>query len=206
MARIRDADDSVLVLRSRIYSTQGRHELALAEAWKLFVAAPNYQNYRHLSELAATASEQEHKGWCDKAVALLQERFAAESRKFGTAHFQFTPTANALVAIRMDDGDIAGAWQIADTTPIASDLLQQLADASWSHHADCALRAYQRLLASQVDNGAKAAYLRATDLLKHLRTIMSSHAVAGFDELIAGLKLRYKAKRSFMAMLSENFS
>ena len=200
-------DERGLALRSQIYSAQGQHELALATAWKLFEKIPQFDNVERLLALAKNIDVKTGQQTRAKILQWLRDAFdrhrKLKQNNERLAMHQTSLHSDTLIEMYLQEADLTPAWEIAAVTGVDGNLLQRLADASWSSYPDHAARAYRRLIESEVTWGTNEGYRRAAELLQVQRNYMRKHKAEGFEELVGELRVKFKPKRNFIKLLSE---
>lgn len=198
--------ESVLTLRMKICCATGRLDESTRYAWQLFETAPTFENYQQLKQILVEVKPQERPLWIEKAIDHLDAQWQRELNTLRKRRPGYTLAApSVLILILMDSGNLYRAWELVDQgAPEA--VLIALADASWGHRSDDAAKAYRRVIEHSIDRADNAAYVRAIDYLDRLGNHMRAQGIAGFEQYLTEIAVKYKAKRNFSKLLRERLS
>lgn len=191
---------------AEVLAASGEVDRALALLWEAFVESPSLSRYRRLTQTAKAAGRSED--WPRRCLDHLEEMTAAEEvegsgPRYGWAAFR---SADVLIEIHLSEERLAEAWAIAKTYTISPRISEQLACASESARPAEAAALYEALAETAIKRTNRSSYEEACE---HLGKASALRERAGqidcFADLLADLRRRHKAKRTFMALLAEQF-
>jgi uncharacterized Zn finger protein len=163
----------------------GRTKDAQALLWRLFERQPEHYAYLALVQVPGEPSR------AAEAKALLRAR--ADKRK------AWGGEAATLFDIQMAEGDHEGAWDTAQNFDLGDMRLGQIAEASLQTHPGRALAAYRTLAEQCIGRGGAGNYDAAVGWI--LRRATANPDALEQAAWIADLRLRHKAKRTFIQRL-----
>ena len=172
-----------------LMAAAGRGGEAERILWRVFERSPSLAAYR---ELAALTSEASPEG---RATAILES--AAERAHRPGPHFNVP--AQTLFDLQMAAEAHDAAWRTATRWGVGEHRLRSLADRTCETHRDRAVHTYEFLAESRIVAGGAGNYDDAIKLLG-----LRAHACADAANQAAyldGLRLRHKAKRTFVQRL-----
>lgn len=179
---------------------RGRGEDATALWWDAFERAPSVESYRRL---LAEVAKPERAALGMRAVEVLRHRVAEGEPQSGNPLLTATPVG-ALVDILLYEGDIDGAWSVADGRDLDERRLLKLAVAREKSHPLDVVPIYVAAASSEINRTDNKGYRKGVVHLDRVRTIVVE---AGrpelFDQVLADVRMTHKAKRNLMAMLDK---
>jgi hypothetical protein len=197
--RFEDAPDERLTrFAAKLYRAADRRADANALLWQAFEREPSLELYGDLrreagGEAAAVAAVR------DRAIAVLRARL--DGSKMGE-QFRWDFPADLLLRLAMQEDLLTLAWEVASTYRCSDGLLQSLAEASEKTHPRQSLGAYRACVERFAGFANRNGYESACHILRRMAGVA---ALCGQQEehrvWLDELKLRYKAKRTFMALL-----
>ncbi len=194
------AERLLLFLAGR-YRAVGRAPEAEAALWRGFERRPSLDLYRGITEAAPREAEGRAVA-ADRAVALLEDRIAAT--KTGAHAYVAVGIANLLLEILVLERRLPEAWAASRRHRYSDPQLLRLAEASESARPHDALGTYAAAAERQIALTNKGGYGEACRLIKRMEALRAT-----LDEkethraYVADLLERHRAKRSFVAMVSE---
>lgn len=182
------------------YQRAGRHEEALALAWRAFTAWLNlsaYQQLKAVAELAGVAEE-----WAEKTIQWLQQDYPKQ-RQSRNNRGSWQPDGNSLlVEILLWEKKVEAALIAAQDGGCSESHWFQLAGALEKQQPAEAARIYRRFLDGIVDQRNNNAYDQAAELMATIRALMhKAKQQKAFTTFLAEVRTRHKAKRNFMQRL-----
>lgn len=167
----------------------GRVKEAQALLWRVFEREPGFHTYVALRKPPDAPS------LAAKAQAHLRAR--AETAKADRASWY--SAAATLFDIQMEEGDFDAAWETAGRFTLGDMRLGQLATATLQTHRDRALAAFRTLAEDCIRRGGAGNYDAAIGWIR--RRGEAKPNAAEQAAWIEDLRLRYKAKRTFIQRL-----
>lgn len=182
------------------YQRNGRHEDALNLAWQAFTDWPILAAYQHLKAVADIAGVAQ--AWRDKAFVWLEKDFPGRN-KARCSHWEGQPGGNSLlVDILLWEGDRQAALAAARDGGCTKSHWFKLAEALEKAQPSDAATIYRTLIDRIVDLRNNDAYDRAAELTARIRRLMrKADEQSDFEQFLADLRKRHKAKRNFMQRL-----
>jgi hypothetical protein len=193
-------DDRLTCFTADLYRRTGRQAEADALLWRAFDHSASLQLYGHLkaavgANAAALATVR------DKAVTLMRAQL--DKSNVGQRRRWQSPR-DILVQFAMREDMLALAWETVSTHGCQEGLLMSLAEASEISHPAEALTAYAGRVEQRARVGGREAYADACQIIQRMARISERVGEReAHDRWLAELKLRHKAKRTFMALLND---
>ncbi len=199
-----DTDSRLLAFLAAEYHRRGRHDDAIALAWRQFEGRPSLENYRLLKSHADRAEPSAWQSCRERALALLRQRLAKPARR---GRFAFWSAESAdrstLVEIFLWEKAPALAWAEAQAGDCDSGLMLRLAAVREKTHPADAIPIYLRRAETLVAQTNNRAYEEAA---RHLKKVKALHLALDRSHAWADLRTRlcteHKAKRNFMALMA----
>ena len=166
----------------------GRTREALSLLWKAFERTPTLRLYHDLK------AGQEGAAVKERALGIL--RIAAGKSRPGYWH----DAVNLLLDVLVEEGRMDEAWSCVHEHQIDGERLRLLAEASTASHPREAVAAYERLAEILIKNGGAPAYEQAIKYIRRRGEI--ARDAAGYARYLADLRVRHKARRTFIPRLA----
>ena len=166
----------------------GRTDEAIKLLWKAFERSPTLRLYRDLK--AGLASD----AVAERVLEIL--RAAAGTSRRG----HWNERAVLLLDVLVEEGRLDEAWTCVATHGIDGERLRLLAEASAISHPREATAAYERLAETLIQTGGAPAYDQAVKYIRRRGEI--ARDAVGQARYLADLRLRHKAKRTFIPRLA----
>ncbi len=182
------------------YHRRKRPEEALNLVWKNFednLCLDQYQKLKLQAEKTAQWPQ-----WREKAIALIRNDIATKNRRDNP--WGFFPGHSLLVEIFLWEKNMEAAWQEAKDGDCSKQLWIRLAALREENYPMDAVSVYKRIVEPTVKQTNNQAYEEAFNLIKKIQALC--HRLdkdAAFANYLAELRLKYKAKRNFMVLLSK---
>ena len=181
LRRLRASPQDVLLLEwlERFHVTQGNPVDALAYATRSFRARPGLDGYQMVKGLATAAG-----GWDALRETLLGQ--LAVGRHI-----------SLLIRIHLFEGDVAAGLRAFDdrgATPVADEVVAELARAAEASHPEVARALHRRLVERQIGHGNRDHYREACGHLRKIKKLSSSDEWSAFA---AALHESHDRKRAF---------
>ena len=188
-----------------LYQKRGRHDDALELLWLNFAESPGTESYATLKVGAKKASREVE--YRERAKSLLRDKLKpVKPERLYTASDRFGPRAlSMLVEIHILDDDLESAWKDACEGGCSDGVWLTLAGKLEKEHPERALTIYQAQVEPTLAGKDKRAYEEATDLLKHVASLMKRLKRDDFPHFLARVRFAHKAKRNFMKLLDAAF-
>jgi uncharacterized Zn finger protein len=168
---------------------QDRTADAVALLWRMFERQPSLAIFRDLAQLPQEAPP------AVRAMAMLQAQ-AAKSARQGA---YINGPAATLFDLQLETGEIDAAWETVTAWGVGENRLTLLAERSIASHPQRAATAFAFLAESRVKSGGAENYDAAVRLIRRRGEACANPAdQAAF---IADMRLRHKAKRTFIQRL-----
>jgi uncharacterized Zn finger protein len=169
------------------YHHAGRHADAVRLMWTVFEDSPNRETYTALREHAAKSGS-----WTEereRALAVLKAK---------TTHDR-----TLLVRLYLQEGDVEAAWNVAQEGCQESAWLE-LAAAREEEHPEEALQVYWRIADGDLREVSGGSYEGPVELLvKAARAAERAGKAEAFKTYLTSLRVKYKHRRNFIALLNE---
>lgn len=193
-------DERLVFFAVDLYRRMGRKDDAGKLLWQTFERSPSMEVYRRLKRAAGSAAAEVR----DRALALLQSQLSAP---VGRAAPRWSSPRDRLLELTMSEGLLAQAWDLVHKYGCSDHLLASLAQASEKSHPVEALKVHAQQVERMVHLGGQHNYGAACKVIDRMRRIRA-HIGENADHAayLAGLMLRHKAKRNFMALLQRHRS
>ena len=193
-------DDRLTVFTADVYRRIGRQPDADALLWRAFERSASLQLYGRL-KLAAGEDGAAHAAIRDKAISVMRAQLdrsnAGERRRWQSPR-------DLLVQFAMQEDMLALAWETVRSHGCQEGLLMALAKASEGRHPAEALKAYAARVERLADAGGRQSYEEASNVIERMARISERIGEqAPHSRWVAELKIRHKAKRTFMVLLNE---
>ena len=167
----------------------GRTDDAVALLWRMFERQPSLAVFRDLAALPQAIPP------VQRATAMLRSLAA----KHGGRSPYINGAAATLFDLQVDIGEIDAAWETVDAWDVGEHRLGELAERSVGSHPDKAAAAFALLAERRIRIGGPENYDAAIRLIRRRGEARAD--VAGQAAFIADLRLRHKAKRTFIQRL-----
>ena len=166
----------------------GRTDEAIKLLWKAFERSPTLRLYRDLK--AGLASD----AVAERVLEILRAAAGTSRRGY------WNERAVLLLDVLVEEGRLDEAWTCVATHWIDGERLRQLAEAGATSHPGEAIAAYERLAETLIRTGGAPAYDQAVKYIRRRGEI--ARDAAGHARYVADLRLRHKAKRTFIPRLA----
>ncbi|MEA5172475.1 swim zinc finger domain protein [Xanthomonas fragariae] len=178
------------------YTRDGMTEEALQLRWEVFTQTPSEDAYLALRH-ATRAAHVPWESWRARALA------AVAANRSLQRHAQ-----DLQVRLFLAEGEHTAALQAgaAHQADIAMTTWERLLQVAESHDASFAVRIYKLLIENKAERTNQQGYSAALILLRSLRRLCEMHkAMSEFDDYLVQIRQHYRAKRTFIEMLSQAF-
>jgi hypothetical protein len=178
-------DERLVFLTVDVLLDSRRQNDAEALLWRAFERAPSFSLYQCLRKLGGAKAR-------ERMVAHLKAQAAKE------APSKWHAPGDLLVRVLMEERMFDAAWAALREHKASWQLAQYLAMASEKTHRSDALVVYAGRIDELVNLGGNRGYEDAAKLVARMGGLRTEAEQFAY---IAGLKLRFKAKRNFMKLL-----
>jgi uncharacterized Zn finger protein len=175
-------DVRLVLMAAALEAKVGRPAAAADILWAAFERRPDLSLFGELKRLSPDASPA-----VERAISILERRGSHA----------------LLLDLQITEGLIDAAWKTADRHAIDERRLESLADLGRHSHRQRAIEVYERLTESRVSIGGAGNYDAAVDLIR--RRGLACTDAAAQAAYIETMRLRHKAKRTFVSRLSPLF-
>ncbi|WP_157628138.1 SWIM zinc finger domain-containing protein [Ensifer sp. BR816] len=176
-------DERLVFLAADLLTKVGRGTEALQLLWRAF-ESPSSALYERLRQLEGEAA-------CDKAVRLIESRFAKQDG------FRFAQP-DLLIEILIKENRFDTAWAAAEKYDVSVYKRQSLARASEATHPQHAVRVYAERVEELVKLGGNHNYEEAAALIARIGSWRNATEHSAY---LAELKAQHNRKRNFMKLL-----
>ncbi len=180
-----------------------QHDRALDLLWNQFIRLPSLETYRLLTAAAGGEGEVSRRAidWLE-AVRAGRSPQVQQPKAYGWS--VQTRAADALVAIYLDGSRLDAAWAVASEDAVSSPTWRSLALACEDTRPSDAADIYERLAEQAVQTTKRQGYREACGLVLKVQALRKTAGQSGrFASWLDSLRRKYKAKRSFIALLKE---
>lgn len=192
-------DERLILFASDFYRRIGRKAEADRLLWRMFERRPSIDLYERLKS-AAESDRMQAGVVLDRALGWLRSKLGKPQGRTVT---QWSAPAELLVRLMLAEGLLADAWTIVDGHGCSEMLLEQLANASERSHPAEALKVYAGCVDRRVRLGGQTNYEYASRLIGRMRLVRHDIGeTAQHAAYLDDLKIRHKAKRNFMKLLT----
>lgn len=195
-----EPDDRLTVFTANLYRRVGRQADADTLLWRALERSASLALYGCL-KAAAGADAAVLATLRDKAISVMRAQLdkgnAGQRRRWQSP-------ADLLVQFAMQENMHSLAWEIVHSHGCREELLNTLAAASEESHPAEALKAHAARVEQLARLGGRTGYEQACRIIERMARV--SERVRGQEahsRWLEGLKLRHKAKRTFMALLKD---
>ncbi len=183
------------------YLERGRNDEAVQLAWAQFLEQPSLTNYQQLHTVTSTIghwSEYRERALNCLNEDIMQAATTARAWKPGGK----TPNYSRRIEIALWENDLDAAHAAIQQGFCEQSLLIKTADIFASTRPQDALVIYQQMVVTFVDKTKQSAYEEAMVLIKKIATLMLAlNQQQPLLEYLNALRVQYKAKRNFIALL-----
>ncbi len=180
------SDERLVTFAADLNVRIGRTSEAETLLWRAFDRRPSLDLYQRLRRLGGDAAR-------DRAIAKLQVRVTTAEPST-----RWLSPADLLIRVLMVEAMFDDAWKAVHAFGATEELRKTLAGASETSHPHEALAVYAACVEQLVGTGGNRNYEEACRLIVRMDSLRETSEQAAY---VAGLKLRFKAKRNFMKML-----
>ncbi len=192
-------DERLIFFVCDLYRRIGRGKDADKLLWQAFERRPSIQLYERLKS-AAGADRMLADAVRDRALAWLR---AQVEKSTGQSAMRWSSAAELFVRMAMAEGQLTDAWMVVNDHGCNEYLLEQLAEASEQSHPVEALKVYADHVERRVRVGGPVNYERACQIVGRMRVLREGLGeTAQHAAYLDGLRIRHKAKRNFMKLLT----
>jgi len=192
-------DQRLIFFASDLYRRIGRKEEADQLLWRMFEQRPSIDLYARLKSGAGNDRMQADTVR-DRALDRLRSQLGKPQ---GRAVTRWSAPAELLIRLTMAEGLLDDAWIIVNGHGCSELLLEELAKTSERSHPVEALRVYADRVEQRVRLGGQINYEYACGLIGRMQTVRKNIGeTAQHAAYLDDLKIRHKAKRNFMKLLS----
>src|SRR5216684_671700 len=192
-------DERLIFFASDLYRRIGRGEDADKLLWQAFERRPSIQLYERLRS-AAGADRMLADAIRDRALAWLR---AQVEKPTGQSAMRLSSPAELFVRMAMAEGLLTEAWMVVNDHGCNEYLLEQLAEASEQSHPAEALKVYADRVERRVRLGGQVNYEHACEIVGRMRVLREGLGeTAQHAAYLDDLRIRHKAKRNFMKLLT----
>ncbi len=192
-------DERLIFFACDLYKRSGRGEDADKLLWQAFDRRPSIQLYERLKS-GAGADRMLADAVRDRALAWLR---AQVEKPTGQSAMRWSSPAELFVQMAMAEGLLTEAWMIVNDHGCNEYLLEQLAEASEQSHPTEALKVYADRVERRVRVGGPVNYEHACDFVGRMRVLREGLGeTAQHAAYLDDLRIRHKAKRNFMKLLT----
>jgi hypothetical protein len=177
-------DERLVELTADLLLELGRQPEAEAVLCKTFDRSPSFNGYRALTNLVGKPARA-------RAIEQLERLALAMARPRGAA--------NLLVKILMQERQFVAAWAAVDRFGADESLTRELARVSEAACPERAIGIYTGEAEYLIRIGGRASYQTALKLILRMAKLRPSGEQAAY---VADLRARFKAKRTFVALLA----
>jgi uncharacterized Zn finger protein len=185
----------------KAYLQNKRNDEALQLTWVQFEERATLEHYKKLQTVAKQLGlwlEQRERALV--RVGEVIARDAAATNRWNPK--PTTPNYSLRVEIALWENDLDAAWAAVHAGVCNRGLLLTLAGKLEPTRMDDALRLYRQVIPLIVEETNNTAYADAVKLIRKVEGIMSAQQRhCEFDDFLAGLRVRFKAKRNFIKLL-----
>jgi hypothetical protein len=198
------ADDPDPRLRAFLrdgYRRRGRSADAYENSIAAFVARPSLETYRELAADATALGEwAERRAW---ALAILRDQHS-DAPTFSRLPWLRARGLSDLVRVFLWEGDVDGAWEVANDGGCTRALWLELAERRRDTHLEDALDVYSREVEDVIGGKDKRAYAEAARLIDEtMRALyLECSRLADFDAYVEDVRTRHKAKRNLIKAMA----
>lgn len=188
-----------------LYTAAQHPDKAMEIRWRRFERYPILQSYRQL--IGAAPTKKAKTKWRLHAIRHVQETLSRREKK-QTAGFDRSTLWNGsvLVEIYLDETEPDNAWEAAMEYDCSPELWLELADARKETYPDDALSVWREYVEKRVSQTNNTSYLQAVEVLKKIKGLLTGlKRGSEFSEYLAQLRIAFRPKRNFMALLKETF-
>jgi uncharacterized Zn finger protein len=192
-------DERLIFLVCDLYRRIGRGEDADKLLWQAFERRPSIQLYERLKS-AAGADRMLADAVRDRALAWLR---AQVEKPTGQSAMRLSSPAELFVRMAMAEGQLTEAWMVVNDRGCNEYLLEELAEASEQSHPAEALKVYADRVERRVRLGGPVNYEHACEIVGRMRVLREGLGeTAQHAAYLDDLRIRHKAKRNFMKLLT----
>lgn len=180
---------------------RGDKDAAQRIAWSRFAAGPSAESFYELMAVAKRIGRERELE--KQALWKFEELMRATEAAPESPSIWRPGPRSELLAIAIREGHSDRAWELYGGGPTVVQLWEPLAALRAKSHPQDALALYRKLLPMRVQEGApKARYDAAFELVKAIRNVYADiDQLNKFQEQLAGWKVTWGNKRSFMKLL-----
>lgn len=173
------------------YLQLGRGDEALALRWQRFEAAPTWQTYLGLRDVATELGQ-----WDQLHEDALRSYRVAAAGVLGVA--------DELVRTLLDESDADGAWQVVQEHDCSPSTRITAAQRRGETHPADAVPIYQEAAEQRIEHKNPGSYRSAAQLLRELRDLHGRTGdTAGFQRYLGDLRERHRRKTRLLAELNQ---
>lgn len=182
------------------YHRRGRHEDAIALAWKRLEQWGGLESYRHLKKQADKNKTWPH--WREKALEHIRSKLLNPMKDSTQKKYYFTPDHSVLVEIFCWEKDYETAWKEANKGGCRLELWDRLAQAREKEHPLDSIQVYQKIIHHHIEHPHKHQYDAVLPYLQRIRTLYQNMKTPqNFTAYFTKLCQTYHRKRNLMAVM-----